>query len=169
MRPERHNTVKVLLFFDIGGSMDWHIKATEELFSAARAEFKHMEHFYFHNCVYEKVWKENRRRFQATTPTWDVLHTFPHDYKVVFVGDASMSPYEIAAPGGSVEHYNDEAGQVWMERVLRTYPASVWLNPTPEREWNFTHSIQMMRQLMGGRMYPLTLDGLDRAMRELVR
>jgi uncharacterized protein len=169
MRPERHNAVKVLLFFDIGGSMDWHIKATEELFSAARTEFKHMEHFYFHNCLYEKVWKENRRRFQATTPTFDVLHTYPHDYKVVFVGDASMSPYEIAATGGSVEHYNEEAGQVWMERVTRTYPHAVWLNPVPEREWDFTHSIQMVKQLMGGRMYPLTLDGLDRAMRELVR
>ncbi|MCF8476653.1 MAG: VWA domain-containing protein [Pseudolabrys sp.] len=169
MRPERHNAVKVLLFFDIGGSMDWHIKATEELFSAARTEFKHMEHFYFHNCLYEKVWKENRRRFQATTPTWDVLHTYPHDYKVVIVGDASMSPYEIAAPGGSVEHFNDEAGQVWIERLTRTYPATVWLNPVPEREWDFTHSIQMVKQLMGGRMYPLTLDGLDRAMRELVR
>ncbi len=169
MRPERHNAVKVLLFFDIGGSMDWHIKATEELFSAARTEFKHMEHFYFHNCLYEKVWKENRRRFQATTPTFDVLHTYPHDYKVVFVGDASMSPYEIAAPGGSVEHYNDEPGQTWIERVTRTYPASVWLNPVPENEWDYTHSIQMMKQLMGGRMYPLTLDGLDRAMRELVR
>ena len=117
MRPERHNAVKVLLFFDIGGSMDWHIKATEELFSAARTEFKHMEHFYFHNCLYEKVWKENRRRFQETTPTWDVLHNYPHDYKVVFVGDASMSPYEIAAPGGSVEHFNEEPGSAWMERV----------------------------------------------------
>ncbi|HWK95007.1 MAG TPA: VWA domain-containing protein [Pseudolabrys sp.] len=169
MRPERHNAVKVLLFFDIGGSMDWHIKATEELFSAARTEFKHMEHFYFHNCLYEKVWKENRRRFQDTTPTFDVLHTYPHDYKVIFVGDASMSPYEIAAAGGSVEHYNEEAGAVWIERVLRNYPSSVWLNPVPEREWDFTHSIGMMRQLMGGRMYPLTLDGLDRAMRELVR
>ena len=169
MRPERHNAVKVLLFFDIGGSMDWHIKATEELFSAARTEFKHMEHFYFHNCLYEKVWRENRRRFQDTTPTFDVLHTYPHDYKVIFVGDASMSPYEIAAPGGSVEHFNDEAGAVWIERVLRNYPSSVWLNPVPEREWDYTHSIGMMRQLMGGRMYPLTLDGLDRAMRELVR
>jgi uncharacterized protein with von Willebrand factor type A (vWA) domain len=169
MRPERHNAVKVLLFFDIGGSMDWHIKATEELFSAARTEFKHMEHFYFHNCLYEKVWKENRRRFQDTTPTFDVLHTYPHDYKVIFVGDASMSPYEIAAAGGSVEHYNEEAGAVWIERVLRNYPSAVWLNPVPEREWDFTHSIGMMRQLMGGRMYPLTLDGLDRAMRELVR
>ena len=132
MRPERHNAVKVLLFFDVGGSMDWHIKATEELFSAARTEFKHMEHFYFHNCLYEKVWKENRRRFDDTTPTWDVLHTYPHDYKVIFVGDASMSPYEIMAPGGSVEHYNEETGAAWMERVTRTYPACVWLNPVPE-------------------------------------
>ncbi|HEY5278231.1 MAG TPA: VWA domain-containing protein, partial [Pseudolabrys sp.] len=169
MRPERHNAVKVLQFFDIGGSMDWHIKATEELFSAARAEFKHMEHFYFHNCLYEKVWKENRRRFQAATTTWDVLHTYPHDYKVIFVGDASMSPYEITAQGGSVEHYNDEPGGMWLERVVRTYPAAVWLNPVPEEEWDGTYSINMIRQLMSGRMYPLTLDGLDRAMRELVR
>jgi len=169
MRPERHNAVKVLLFFDIGGSMDWHIKATEELFSAARTEFKHMEHFYFHNCLYEKVWKENRRRFEATTPTFDVLHTYPHDYKAIFVGDASMSPYEIAAVGGSVEHNNAEPGAVWLDRVLRNYPSAVWLNPVPEREWDYTHSIGMIRQLMGGRMYPLTLDGLDRAMRELVR
>ena len=167
MRPERHNAVKVLLFFDIGGSMDWHIKATEELFSAARSEFKHMEYYYFHNCLYERVWKENRRRFQATTPTWDVLHTYPHDYKVIFVGDASMSPYEIAAPGGSVEHYNDEPGATWLDRVTRTYPACVWLNPVPEKEWAFTHSIGMIHKLMGGRMYPLTLDGLDRATREL--
>ena len=169
MRPERHNAVKVLLFFDIGGSMDWHIKSTAELFSAARSEFKHMEHFYFHNCLYEKVWKENRRRHNDTTPTWDVLHKYPHDYKVVFVGDASMSPYEIAVNGGSVEHYNEEAGAAWMSRVTRTYPACVWLNPVPEKEWDFTHSIGMMKQLMGGRMYPLTLDGLDRGMRELVR
>src|SRR5690242_6648948 len=169
MRPERHNAVKVLLFFDIGGSMDWHIKATEELFSAARAEFKHMEHFYFHNCLYERVWKENRRRFDQTTPTWDVLHTYPHDYKVIFVGDAAMSLYEIAMPGGSVEHMNPEAGEVWMARVTRTYPACVWLNPTPENQWEYTQSIRAMRQLMGGRMYPLTLEGLDRAMRELVR
>jgi uncharacterized protein with von Willebrand factor type A (vWA) domain len=169
MRPERHNAVKVLLFFDIGGSMDWHIKATEELFSAARTEFKHLEHFYFHNCIYEWLWKENRRRFQQTTPTWDVLHTYPHDYKVVFVGDASMSPYELSVTGGSVEHYNDEPGATWLERMTRTYPAAVWLNPVPEREWDFTQSIQIVRQLMGGRMYPLTLEGLDRAMRELVR
>jgi uncharacterized protein with von Willebrand factor type A (vWA) domain len=169
MRPERHNAVKVLLFFDIGGSMDWHVKTTEELFSAARTEFKHMEHFYFHNCLYERVWKENRRRFQETTPTWDVLHKYPHDYKVVFVGDASMSPYEIMVPGGSVEHYNEETGQAWMERVTRTYPAAVWLNPVPEHQWDYTHSIKMVRQLMGNRMYPLTLEGLDRAMKELVR
>jgi uncharacterized protein with von Willebrand factor type A (vWA) domain len=169
MRPERRNAVKVLLFFDVGGSMDWHIKATEELFSAARAEFKHMEHFYFHNCLYERVWKENARRSRETTPTWDVMHTYPHDYKVIFVGDASMSPYEIAMVGGSVEHMNEEPGQVWMERIARTYPASVWLNPVPEHEWDYTQSIRIMRQLMGNRMYPLTLDGLDRAMRELVR
>jgi uncharacterized protein len=169
MRPERHNAVKVLLFFDVGGSMDWHVKTTEELFSAARTEFKHMEHFYFHNCPYEKVWKENRRRFDHTTPTWDVLHTYPHDYKAIFVGDASMSPYEIMAAGGSVEHFNEETGATWMERIARTYPACVWLNPVAEKEWEYTQSIRIMRQLMGGRMYPLTLDGLDRAMRELVR
>lgn len=169
MRPERHNAVKVLLFFDVGGSMDWHIKATEELFSAARAEFKHMEHFYFHNCLYERVWKENSRRWQETTPTFDVMHTYPHDYKVIFVGDASMSPYEIGMPGGSVEHMNEEAGQVWMQRITQTYPACVWLNPVPEEQWDYTQSIRMMRQLMAGRMYPLTLEGLDQAMRELVR
>ena len=169
LRPERHNAVKVLLFFDIGGSMDWHIKGTAELFSAARAEFKHMEHFYFHNCLNEKVWRENRRRWDDTTPTFELLHTYGHDYKVIFVGDASMSPYEIMAPGGSVEHYNEETGAVWMERVTRTYPACVWLNPVPEREWGYTASIGLMRQLLGGRMYPLTLDGLDTAIRELVR
>jgi hypothetical protein len=169
MRPERHNAVKVLLFFDVGGSMDWHIKATEELFSAARSEFKRMEHFYFHNCLYERVWKENRRRFDQTTPTSDVLHTYPHDYKVILVGDAAMSLYEIAMPGGSVEHMNPEAGEVWMQRLTRTYPACVWLNPTPESQWEYTQSIRAMRTLMGGRMYPLTLEGLDRAMRELVR
>ena len=169
MRPERHNAIKVLLFFDVGGSMEWHIKACEELFSAARSEFKHMEHFYFHNCIYEKVWKENRRRFDDTTPTWDVLHTYPHDYKAIFVGDASMSPYEIMAPGGSVEHFNEETGAAWMERVARTYPACVWLNPVAEKEWDYTQSIRIMRQLMGGRMYALTLEGLDKAMRELVR
>ena len=169
MRPERHNAVKVLLFLDVGGSMDWHVKATEELFSAARSEFKHIEYFYFHNCLYERVWKENRRRFDDTTPTWDVLHTFPHDYKVIFVGDASMSPYEVMAPGGSIEHFNEETGAIWVERVARTYPACVWLNPVQEKDWDYTQSIRIMRQLMGGRMYPLTLEGLDNAMRELAR
>jgi uncharacterized protein len=169
MRPERHNAVKVLLFFDVGGSMDWHVQATEELFSAARAEFKHMEHFYFHNCLYEKVWKENRRRWNETVPTLEVLRTYPRDYKVVLVGDAAMSPYEINVPGGAVEYFNEEAGAVWVERLTATYRSAVWLNPTGERDWSHTQSIGMMRQLMGGRMYPLTLDGLDRAMRELVR
>ena len=138
MRPERHNTIKVLLFFDIGGSMDWHVKATEELFSAAKTEFKHMVHLYFHNCLYEKVWKENARRWTQTTATWDVLHTYPHDYKVIFVGDASMSPYEIVAPGGSVEHFNEEPGSAWMARVASTYASCVWLNPVAEREWELT-------------------------------
>jgi uncharacterized protein with von Willebrand factor type A (vWA) domain len=169
MRPERHNAVKVLLFFDIGGSMDWHIKATEELFSAARAEFKHMAYFYFHNCLYERVWKDNHRRFQETTATFDVLNTYPHDYKVIFVGDASMSPYELVAPGGSVEHFNEEPGQVWIERLTRLYPSCIWLNPVPEKDWPHTQSIRMLQQIMGGRMYPLTLGGLDQAMRELVR
>src|SRR5947208_4295088 len=169
MRPERHNTIKVLALFDIGGSMDWHIKWVEELFSAAKTELKHLAHFYFHNCLYEKVWKENRRRYQETTPTWDVLHQYPHDYKVVIVGDASMSPYEITAAGGSVEHFNEEAGAVWLERVTRTYPAAVWLNPVPAEQWDYTYSIRMIRQMMSNRMYPLTLEGLDRAMRELVR
>jgi uncharacterized protein with von Willebrand factor type A (vWA) domain len=169
MRPERHNTVKVLIFFDIGGSMDWHVQLVEELFSAARTEFKHMDYFYFHNCLYERVWKQNRRRYDDTTPTWNVLHKYPHDYKVLLVGDASMSPYEITTPGGSVEHFNEEAGATWLERVTRTYPACVWLNPVPEEQWDYTYSIRMIRQLVGDRMYPLTLGGLDRAMRELVR
>ncbi len=169
LRPERRNAVKVLLFLDIGGSMDWHIKICEELFSAARGEFKHLENFYFHNCLYERVWKDNRRRWQETTPTWDVLHTYPHDYKAIFVGDASMSPYEISVPGGSVEHMNEEPGAAWLERVTRTYPHAVWLNPVPHEQWEFTHSIRMVKQLFAGRMFPLTLEGLDQAMRELVR
>jgi uncharacterized protein len=169
MRPERHNAIKVLLFFDVGGSMDWHVTLTEELFSAARAEFKHMEHFYFHNCLYERVWKENRRRYDATTSTFDVLHTFPRDYKVIFVGDASMSPYEIVMPGGSVEHMNEEPGQAWLERVTRNFPSCVWLNPVPDSQWEYTQSIRMVRQIMSGRMFPLTLAGLDSAMRELSR
>ena len=167
--PERRNRVKVLLFLDVGGSMDWHVKATEELFSAAKSEFKHLVHLYFHNCLYEKVWKQNARRWTETTPTWDVLHTYPHDYKVIFVGDATMSPYEIVAPGGSVEHFNEEAGRVWMERIVATYPACVWLNPVPQAEWETTASIRLIRQLLAGRMYPLTIEGLDAAMRELGR
>ena len=139
LRPERHNAVKVLIFFDIGGSMDWHVQVTEELFSAARTEFKHMDYFYFHNCLYERVWKKNRRRHDDTTPTWQLLHTYPHDYKVIFVGDASMSPYEITTPGGSVEHFNEEAGAVWLERMTRTYPACVWLNPMPQEQWDYTY------------------------------
>jgi uncharacterized protein len=168
LRPERRNAVKVLLFFDIGGSMDWHIKLVEELFSAAKAEFKHMEHFYFHNCLYEHVWKENRRRQNDRTATFDVLHTYPHDYKVIFVGDASMSPYEVAMPGGSVEHMNEEAGQIWLERVTRTYPHAIWLNPVPREQWAYTHSIGMIGELFAGRMFPLTLVGLEAGMRELV-
>ena len=169
MRAERRNSIKVLIFFDIGGSMDGHIKLCEELFSAARTEFKNLEFFYFHNCLYEKVWKDNRRREAETTPTFDVLHKFPHDYKVIFVGDATMSPYEITYPGGSVEHWNEEAGAVWMQRVTDIYESAVWLNPTPERYWEHSQSTQVMRQLMGDRMFPLTIEGLDKAMRELVR
>ena len=169
LRPERRNTIKVLLFFDIGGSMDSHIKLCEELFSAAKTEFKNMEFFYFHNCLYESVWKDNRRRHTEKLNTWDVLHKYGHDYKVIFVGDATMSPYEITYPGGSVEHWNEEAGAIWIDRVAQIYESVVWLNPTPERHWEYTQSIQLMKQLMNDRMYPLTLDGLDRAMRELVR
>jgi len=169
MRPERRNAVKLLLFLDVGGSMDPWVKLCEELFSAATAEFRNMEFFYFHNCPYEGVWKDNRRRFQERTPTWDVLHKFGHDYKCVFVGDASMSPYEISHPGGSVEHMNEEAGAVWLHRLTTTYPASVWLNPIPQEQWGYTQSLRMVRDIMGDRMYGLTLDGLDQAMRELTR
>ncbi|MBX9993007.1 vWA domain-containing protein [Phreatobacter oligotrophus] len=169
MRPERRNSIKVLIFFDVGGSMDWHIQLCEELFSAAKAEFKHMEYFYFHNCLYEKVWKKNSRRFDDVTPTWDVLHKYGNDYKVIFVGDASMSPYEIMQPGGSVEHFNEEAGVTWMKRVASIYSSMVWLNPVKEKHWDYTHSIGMMRDVMEQRMFPLTLDGLDKAMKELVR
>jgi uncharacterized protein with von Willebrand factor type A (vWA) domain len=168
-RPERRNTVKVLLFFDVGGSMDWHIKISEELFSAARTEFKHMEYFYFHNCLYEGVWRDNARRHVDRIPTWDVLHTYPADYKVIFVGDASMSPYEIGMAGGSVEHWNDEAGSVWLQRVADVYKSAVWLNPVPEHLWPYTSSIGAIDRLMGGRMFPLTLEGIDEAMRELMR
>jgi uncharacterized protein len=169
MRAERRNAIKVLLFLDVGGSMDPFIKLCEELFSAATAEFKNLEFFYFHNCPYEGVWKDNRRRFAERTPMWDVLHKFPHDYKLIFVGDAAMSPYEISHPGGSVEHFNEEAGAVWMQRLVNTYPAAVWLNPTPEQHWGYSQSTKILKELMKDRMYPLTLDGLDDAMRELVR
>ncbi|MEW6574921.1 MAG: VWA domain-containing protein [Pseudomonadota bacterium] len=169
MRPERRNAIKVLLFLDVGGSMDPFIKLCEELFSAATAEFKNLEFFYFHNCVYEGVWKDNRRRFAERTPLWEVLHKFPHDYKLIFVGDAAMSPYEITHPGGSVEHFNEEAGAVWMQRMVNTYPATVWLNPTPEAHWNYSQSTKIIKELVKDRMYPLTLEGLDDAMRELVR
>ncbi|PVB59272.1 VWA domain-containing protein [Labrenzia sp. 011] len=169
MRPERHNAVKVLLFFDIGGSMDDHIRVCEELFSAARSEFKVMEHFYFHNCPYEFVWKENRRRHTARLPTMDVLHKYPADYKIIFVGDASMSPYEIAYPGGSVEHWNEEPGSAWMQRITGLYKSAVWLNPVREEHWGYTQSIQILNELMDGRMFPMTLEGLTEAMKELVR
>jgi len=169
LRPERRNKIKVLIFFDIGGSMDSHIKLCEELFSAARSEFKNMEFYYFHNCLYESVWKDNRRRHAEKLNTWDILHKFPHDYKVIFVGDATMSPYEVTYPGGSVEHWNEEAGAVWMDRVANIYSHMVWLNPTAERHWDYTPSIGVMKQLMGDRMFPLTIDGLEKAMRELSR
>jgi uncharacterized protein with von Willebrand factor type A (vWA) domain len=167
--PERHNTVKVLIFFDIGGSMDAYIKLCEELFSAAKTEFKHMEFFYFHNCLYESVWKDNRRRHNEKFATWDVLHKFPHDYKVIFVGDATMSPYEITYPGGSVEHWNEEAGAIWLDRVVQIYEHVVWLNPVSEKHWEYTPSIGLIQQVLSSRMYPLTLGGLDTAMRELNR
>lgn len=169
MRPERRNAIKVMMLFDIGGSMDFHIKAAEELFSAARTEFKHLEFFYFHNCLYEYVWRDNARRHIDRTPTWQMLHTYPADYKVVIVGDASMSPYEITLPGGSVEHNNPEPGALWLTRLTDVYPHCVWLNPIPEAHWAGSHSIKMIRDLMRNRMYPLTLGGLEQAMRELIR
>jgi uncharacterized protein with von Willebrand factor type A (vWA) domain len=167
MLPERHNTVKLLLFLDVGGSMDDHIRICEELFSAARGEFKHLVHFYFHNCLYDTVWKDSRRRHVEQTPVMEILRTYDPGHKIVLVGDASMSPYEIDREGGSVERWNDEAGRVWVTRLLDHYPKAVWLNPVPEKYWDGTISIGMMRALMEGRMFPLTLDGIDRAMREL--
>jgi len=169
MRPERRNKINVLIFFDIGGSMDSHIKLCEELFSAARTEFKNLEYFYFHNCLYEGVWKDNRRRHTEKLNTWDVLHKYPSDYKVIFVGDATMSPYEITYAGGSVEHWNEEPGGIWLERVNQIYESCVWINPIPERHWEYTPSLQIIKQIMGERMFPLTLEGLDHAMRELSR
>jgi uncharacterized protein with von Willebrand factor type A (vWA) domain len=167
MVPERHNAVKVLLFLDIGGSMDDHVRVCEELFSAASSEFKHLEYYYFHNCVYEGLWKDNRRRHHDRTPTMEVLHKYPSDYKLILVGDATMSPYEIHYPGGSVEHWNEESGATWMQRLLDTYPKAIWLNPEPVQRWEYTPSIKMLSELMDERMYPLTVAGLEEGIREL--
>ncbi|MRX49622.1 VWA domain-containing protein [Paracoccus sp. S-4012] len=166
-RPERRNAVKVLLLLDVGGSMDDHSLRVDELFSAAKAEFKHLEHYYFHNCLYEAVWRDNRRRWAEQTPTWDLLHRFGRDWKVVFVGDASMSPYEIAVPGGANEHWNPESGETWLRRAAETWPDHVWLNPVPEAHWRHTPSIGMIGEVFPGRMHPLTLEGLTAAMRQL--
>jgi uncharacterized protein with von Willebrand factor type A (vWA) domain len=168
-RPERHNAVKVLLFLDVGGSMDPHIKVVEELFSAARTEFKHLEYFYFHNCLYEGVWRDNRRRWDAQMPTHEVLRTYGPDYKCIFVGDASMSPYEIAYPGGANEHWNQEAGQVWLQRAREQWKSHLWINPVPKTHWDYTHSIGMVRDIFEDRMVPMTLDGLESGMKELTR
>ena len=168
-RPERHNAVKVILFLDVGGSMDPHIKVVEELFSAARSEFKHLEHYYFHNCLYEGVWRDNARRWTAQIPTQEVLNTYGSDYKCIFVGDAAMSPYEIAMPGGANEHWNKEAGQVWLDRARAQWPNHMWINPTPETHWRYTQSIRMIQDIFEGRMVPMTLEGIDRGMRDLGR
>ena len=167
MVAERHNAVKVLLFLDVGGSMDDHVKICQELFSASRSEFKHLEYFYFHNFVYEAVWKNNRRRHSERRPTIDVIRTYASDHKLILVGDATMSPYEIGYPGGSVEHWNEEAGAVWLSRLLGAYPRAVWLNPEPVQRWDYTPSIKMTRELMGERMFPLTIEGLERAIKAL--
>ncbi|WP_447928772.1 vWA domain-containing protein [Vreelandella sp. EE27] len=169
MRPERHNSVKVLLFLDVGGSMDDHIRVCEELFSAARSEFKQLEYYYFHNCVYEGVWKNNARRASERLPTEELLRTYGADYQVVVVGDAAMSPYEITHPGGSVEHFNEEPGGVWLERLTAHFPKLVWLNPAPPRAWQYTYSTQLVQEITEGRMYPMTVEGLEQAMRELAR
>ncbi|NMF88040.1 vWA domain-containing protein [Aromatoleum petrolei] len=167
MRPERHNAVKVLLFLDVGGSMDDHVKACEELFSACRAEFKHLEHFYFHNCVYESVWRDSHRRHAERIPVHDLIHKYGPDYKLIFVGDATMSPYEILHQHGSIEHMNREPGADWLRRLLDAWPAAAWLNPEPERLWPYRQSIEIINGLMAQRMYPMTLEGLERAMRQL--
>ncbi len=170
MRPEKRNTVSVLLLMDVGGSMDPHVRVMEELFSAARSEIKNLEYYYFHNCPYEGLWKDNRRRRADVIPTWDVLHKYPSDYKVILVGDATMSPYEVTYAGGSVEHWNEEAGGIWIQRLVDTYPNLVWLNPVKEGAWDYTASIQLIRDLIGPqRMFELTLAGLDEAMKELSR
>ena len=167
MRPERRNAVKVLLFLDVGGSMDPHIKTVEELFSAAKSEFKHMEYFYFHNCLYEGVWKDNKRRWTEQTPTHEILRTYGNDYKCIFVGDASMSPYEVAYPGGASEHWNAEAGDVWLKRAIDQWPASIWINPLSKKYWQYTHSVGMIQEVFMQRMYPMTLKGIEEGMKEL--
>lgn len=169
MRPERRNAVKVLLLLDVGGSMDGHVRVCEELFSAARMEFKRLDHFYFHNCVYEHVWKDNRRRRTELTPTIDLLRGLSPDCRLVIVGDASMSSYEIMSPGGSVEHMNREAGKVWLDRLVARFPKVAWINPLPRAHWNWTASVGMVREIVEDRMYPLTLDGLEQAMRGLAK
>ncbi|MFW5881282.1 MAG: vWA domain-containing protein, partial [Roseicyclus sp.] len=168
-RPERRNAVKVILFLDVGGSMNDHVRVVEELFSAARAEFKHVEYYYFHNCLYEAVWRDNRRRWSEQIPTFEVMNTYGSDYKCIFVGDASMSPYEIAFPGGANEHWNAEAGQVWLERARAQWPNHVWINPVPERAWGYTRSIGMIRSIFEDAMVPMTLEGIERGMRALGR
>ena len=168
-RPERRNAVKLLMFFDIGGSMDDHVRTVEELFSAARSEFRHMDYFYFHNCPYERVWKDNRRRMAEVVGTDEIIRTFGPDYRLIFVGDASMSPYEISHPGGSVEHWNKEPGAVWIDRLTGHFRRSLWINPLRQDYWGYTQSVGMIRQLMGNRMYPLTLGGLEEAARELAK
>jgi len=167
MVPERHNAVKVLLCLDVGGSMDDHVKVCEEMFSAARSEFKHLEYFYFHNFVYESLWKDNRRRHAERIPVSEITHKYGPDYKLVFVGDATMSPYEIVYAGGSVEHWNEEPGAIWIKRLLKAYPKAVWLNPEPQMRWDYTPSVKLTRELMGERMYPLTLSGLDQGIKSL--
>ncbi len=166
-RPERRNAVKLLLFLDVGGSMDAHIRVVEELFSAARAEFKHLEYFYFHNCLYEAVWRDNTRRWQDQIPTWEVIHRFGSDYKCVFVGDAAMSPYEIAYRGGANEHWNEEPGQLWLERARSQWPDNLWINPLPQEHWRHTQSVQMIREIFDGQMVPMTLEGLTQGMKQL--
>ncbi|MFZ2104029.1 MAG: VWA domain-containing protein [Roseiarcus sp.] len=167
LRPERRNAVKVLLFLDVGGSMDWHVETAQALFSAARLQFKRLEHFYFHNCLYESVWRDNRRRFDERTPTAGLLNAYGRDHRAIFVGDASMSPHEILSPGGSVEHLNPEPGATWLKRVVEAWPRSVWINPTPPAQWDYSHSTRIISSLFGDRMFALTPDGLEAAMRTL--
>jgi uncharacterized protein with von Willebrand factor type A (vWA) domain len=169
MQPERHNTIKVLMLLDVGGTMDDHIKQTEELFSASKTEFKHLEFYYFHNCVYDHLWKNNRRRHSERFATWDILRKYNADYRLIFVGDATMSPYEVLQPGGSVEYNNEEAGAVWLRRLVERFPKFAWLNPEPEGVWEYRQSISVIKQVLQNRMYPVTIQGLERAMRELAK